>query len=184
MENEVNAPQDAYVVFAGTIDQNAVQKMFNSLTGAISANIGHVHLLFQSFGGTVGDGVCLYNFFKFLPINLTIYNSGSVQSIATLAFLGAKNRKASANATFMIHKTRISPQHATASVLDAVTDGIRLDDDRTEAIFKNNLTIPRKKWLVHGYADLWFSANDAKEIGLIHEIGDFSPPIGAKVYNI
>src|SRR4051794_30276298 len=92
--------QEIYAAFAGQIDQGAVQRIFQSFAGAMTNKISGVHLLFQSAGGFIGDGVCLYNFFRAMPIDLTLYNAGSVCSAAVIAYLGAKKRKTSAYATF------------------------------------------------------------------------------------
>lgn len=181
---QTQAKNDAYAVFAGSIDQAAVQRIFNSLTSAMAGNITHVHLLFQSTGGFVGDGVCLYNFFKAFPIPLTLYNVGSVQSIATLAFLGANKRKTSAHATFMMHRSHSSPQMATAASLDSIANGLRMDDERTEAILRNCLTIPNDKWDSHKYSDIWFTSKEAVQVGIASEIGEFSPPAGSRIYNV
>ena len=93
---------EVYFVFCGIIDQNSVNRIFNTLAVVTNPqnHVVHVHLLFQSTGGFVGDGFCLYNFFKSLTVDLTIYNVGSVQSAATIAFLGAKKRKTSARAVY------------------------------------------------------------------------------------
>ena len=96
--------KEAWAIFAGRIDNAAVARFMSNMTGATSEGFTHLHLLFQSFGGVVGDGVCLYNFFRALPSDLTIYNSGKVESIATIAFLGAGRRVASNRATFMVHR--------------------------------------------------------------------------------
>jgi ATP-dependent Clp protease protease subunit len=93
-------------------------------------------LLFQSNGGLVGDGICLHNFFRALPIELTLYNVGSIASIAVTAYLGAKHRKASAYAAFMLHRTYASPQAATSDRLHAIAQSVSLDDERTEAILR------------------------------------------------
>jgi ATP-dependent Clp protease protease subunit len=110
---------DAYGVFCGQIDQAALQRIFQNLSLATNPalNIKSVHLLFQSSGGFVGDGVCLYNFFRSFPVDLTLYNVGSVLSIATIAYLGAKTRKASARAMFGIHRSIMTPQAATSADL-------------------------------------------------------------------
>src|SRR5213080_2998307 len=98
-------PSEVWATFAGPIDQAAVQRALSNLATASGTGVKHVHLLFQSLGGTVGDGVCLYNVFRALPFDLTLYNAGSVQSIAVISYLGAKRRKASTHATFAIHRT-------------------------------------------------------------------------------
>src|SRR5690348_10307365 len=87
--------QSVYAVFCENISQDSVKRLCTSFSFATQNNIQHVHLMFQSSGGTVADGICLYNFIKALPIDLTMYNCGSVSSIAVLAYIAAKKRKAS-----------------------------------------------------------------------------------------
>src|SRR5260370_7187686 len=101
--------------------------------------IQHVHLLFQSVGGIVGDGICLYNFFKSLPINLTIYNAGAVQSIAIVSYLGAKRRKTSSRAVFMIHRTSSGAQPATAPSLKCSAQALPLDNVTSDPLLASTI---------------------------------------------
>lgn len=78
-----------------------------------------MHAVFQSTGGGIGDGICLYNVFKALSIDLTLYNTGHVASIAVLAYLGAKHRKVSRHAAFMIHRTQTTTQSANTQTVQA-----------------------------------------------------------------
>jgi ATP-dependent protease ClpP protease subunit len=75
---------EVYAVFSDNVNQATTQRIFANFVGAMEKQFKHVHLLFQSSGGFVGDGICLYNFFSSLPIDLTIYNAGAVQSIALI----------------------------------------------------------------------------------------------------
>ena len=172
-----------YAVFAGGIELSAVQRIFQGITGASTAGVNDIHLLFQSFGGSVADGVCLYNFFRSLPISLTLYNVGSVTSAATTAYLGAQKRKVSAHATFMVHRVQSPGQPATAERLHAITQSVIADDERTEAIIRQHLTLTDDQWLIHRNADLWFTAKEAVACGLA-EIGEFAPPAGSKIFNV
>jgi ATP-dependent Clp protease protease subunit len=140
--------------------------------------------MFQSTGGYVGDGICLYNFFKSLTIDLTIYNAGFVQSIAAVAFLGAKKRKTSARATFMLHRATNSPQFATATRLQAVADSVILDDRRIESILKEHLALTPEHWTNMNHHDFIFSGEEAIKLKMAHEIGEFSPPPGTQIFNI
>lgn len=177
------SPEVIYAVFAGVIDQAAVQRIFQGVAGAMGNGVDHIHLLFQSFGGAVGDGVCLYNFFRALPIDLTLYNVGSVSSAATTAYLGAKKRKTSAYATFMVHKVQAIPQSATTDRLQSLTQSVIADDERTEAILRQHLKLTEEQWAVHRNADLWLTAKEAVSCGLA-EIGDFSPPAQSRIFNV
>jgi ATP-dependent Clp protease protease subunit len=174
----------AYAVFCGQIDQAAVQRIFQTLTTAIGNRFSHFHLLFQSTGGYVGDGVCLYNFFRSLPIDLTLYNVGSIQSIGVVAYLGAKHRKTSARATFMIHRTFFSPQIATSHSLKASLEALSLDDARTESILRDHLRLPEEKWNALKSEDLFFSGEEAIRLGFADEFGEFSAPPGNLIFNI
>jgi Protease subunit of ATP-dependent Clp proteases len=191
MPFDVNPPdrppkQEVFAIFAGEIDQSSVNRFFSNfaVASAPSNHVSHVHLLLQSSGGFVSDGVCLYNFFRSLPIDLTIYNAGSISSIAVIAYLGAKKRKASARATFMLHRTSVSPQSASAARLKSLADNVVLDDKRTESILREHITLHQDRWAMLNYHDQWFSAEEAVEAGLADEIADFAPPSGSQIYNI
>lgn len=177
-------PPIVYGSFCGQIDQDNVNKLLNSFAIAMNANVQHVHLLFETSGGFVGDGVALYNYFKALPIDLTIYNSGTVASIGVISYMGAKSRKVSKYGGFMIHRSQRTAQSATANILRSFAESAALDDKRTEAILREHLNLPAEKWNDFDHYDLSFSAEDAIKIGLAQEIGEFSPPTGTKVFNI
>ncbi len=176
--------QIAYGVFCGAIDQNSVYRILQSLTMATipNHNIREAHILFQSTGGSVADGICLYNFLRAMTVDVTLYNVGSVQSIAAIAYLGAKKRKTSARATFMLHRTTVGAQFATAGGLKAITDSILLDDARTESILRDHVTMTDDQWAVLKYHDLFFSGEEAVQMGFAHEVGEFSPPSGRQIF--
>ena len=176
--------REIYAVFCGPIDPISVARIFQGITTGMNNGITNFHLLFQSTGGMVGEGVCLFNFFKALPCDLTLYNVGSVSSIATIAFLGAKKRKTSASATFMLHRTHFSPQGAKTKALKAFADSAALDDTRTEAILRSIIKLPDTLWTDLDYNDLNFSAEEAIKYGIATEIGDFAPPLGSQIYNV
>lgn len=143
-----------------------------------------LHLQFQSTGGFIGDGVFLYNFFRALTLDLTIYNSGSVASIAAIAFLGAKHRKVSKYATFMIHRSHNSPQQATAKKLEDIARSLRIDDERTEAILRSHIKLTDDEWKAFDYEDLTFGAEEAVKKGFADAIGDFEPPAGSPIFTL
>lgn len=177
-------PSEVYGVFCGLIDDDSVRRLFNSFAFATQNKIQHVHLLLQSTGGMVSDGVCLYNFLKALPIEVTLYNCGTISSIAVIAFLGAKKSKASAHATFMIHRTTGSPQSATSGRLHSVAESVVMDDKRTESILREHVKLSDEEWADLDKRDLWFSAEEAVKLGFATEIGEFGPPVGQQLFSI
>ena len=78
-------PPEIYAIFCGGMEQAAAQKIVGGLTYATANQVRHAHILYQSSGGLVGDGVFLYNLFRSLPIELTLNNVGAVMSAALVA---------------------------------------------------------------------------------------------------
>jgi ATP-dependent Clp protease, protease subunit len=140
-------PSEIYAVFNGPIDQEAVTRIFNGLTAASTNSVKQFHLLFQSQGGGIGESIALYNFFRALTFDLTLYNTGTVASGATIAYLGAKKRKTSAHALFMIHRTETTTQFANTQTIKSLADSAVINDQRTEAILRQYIIMPAKNGL-------------------------------------
>jgi ATP-dependent Clp protease protease subunit len=177
-------PADVYAVFCSSIDQAAVQRLFAAVALASQKSVQRVHLLFQSTGGNVADGVCLYNFFKTAPVDITLYNVGSVQSVAAVAYLGARNRKTSARATFQFHRTTASPQGVRIGQLKTIAESVIADDARTESILREHLNISADKWAVLDRGDLWFTGDEAIAARIADQIAEFAPPAGSMIYSL
>jgi ATP-dependent protease ClpP protease subunit len=169
----------------GNADINSANtaKLMQGLTNVAASGTKRVHLLFQSWGGFVGDGVFLYNCLKKLGLEIVFYNAGQVASAATLAFLGSNARKTTANAVFMIHKSTNTTDRAGVDRLKAVTANLTIDDARVEEILRAHLKLPSDLWTQFGYHDVYLTGTDAVAYGMADEIGEFSPPAGAKVLN-
>lgn len=174
----------AYLTYAGEINQATVGRLFNAIAIA-SQQKQNVHLMLQSTGGMVSDGIALYNVFASSPVDLTLYNVGGVSSIAAIAFLGAKTRLSSAHGVFMFHRPYSNPQPGQRDLaLAAITKGLSLDDARTAAIMRGALTLSNEQWELYEKAELHLSASEALQASLIHRIAEFSPPTGSQVFNL
>jgi ATP-dependent Clp protease protease subunit len=183
MTNQV--PSEIYVTLSGVVDVQMVQRIFQGCAVAVNNRVRIMHLLIQSAGGNIAEGIAIYNYFRHLPIRLITYNAGTISSIAVIVFLAGTERKASESANFMIHRSHISPNPSSpAYQLQNLTDGLVADDQRTEKIYRSYITMPDEKWKMHEYVNLIISANEAVQFGLIHEISDFKPPEGANLSNI
>src|SRR5579859_198403 len=183
-QSPIQTPEEVWAIFCGTILEVTTQRLVDCLTIAMGRKVKHVHILFQSAGGTVGDGVFLYNMFRALPIPVTLYNAGQLSSAAVIAYLGAKGRKTSASGTFMIHRSTNSSQFATSSKLQHLAKALVLDDERTEAILRNHVTMPDELWTELKYNDLYLSGEEAIKLGIADGLGDFAPPPGTQVTNL
>jgi ATP-dependent Clp protease protease subunit len=183
MATPANLPVELYGTISGILDQAAVQRILGSFGFASQNGVQKAHVLLQSSGGGIGEGVCLYNFFRTLQIDLTLYNVGTVSSIAVIAYLGARHRKVSKHGTFMIHRTQTTTQAANTQTVKAFAESAVLFDKNTESILREHITnMPAEKWAHFNHNDLWFSADDAVKFGIADGIAEFAPSGGTKIY--
>ena len=73
-----------YATFCGDMDTDGLRRLFAGIAGVTEVGGRRLHLVFESSGGLMGDGVCLYNYFRSLPLELTVYNLGTIQSSAVI----------------------------------------------------------------------------------------------------
>lgn len=184
-ETQNNTEQHGYFTLSGDVNSDMVRRVFNAVADITEDKLTTAHILIQSNGGYVSDGICLYNFLSKLPFDIITYNAGAVASIAVTLFLAGRHRHASDTARFMVHKS-----HATASpgsrpdALSIIVEGLRADDMRTERILRSQVNLTDEQWQVHAYSDLHLTADQALEVGMIESIRDFAPPRGKRLTNI
>jgi ATP-dependent protease ClpP protease subunit len=182
-ETKKPVPEEIWATYCGDINAANASKLVNGLTIVSNNGTKRIHILFQSWGGFVGDGVFLYNALKKLSIEVILYNAGQVASAAILAYLGAHSRKTTANAVFMIHKAINSPNGAGVDRLKAVAANLAIDDARMEEILRAHLRLPDDLWTQFRFHDVYLTGSDAVVYGMADEIGEFSPAPGEKVLN-
>ncbi len=82
----------------------------------------------------------------------------------------------------MIHRTHVTTQSAKAPLLKSFANAITLDDSRTESILREHIRLT--DWDELDKYDLFFPGQEAVDIGLADEIGEFSPPAGTQLFNV
>lgn len=184
-ESAPDASGVGYYTLPGDINSEMVRRVFDATARMTQEGIRTAHILLQSHGGFISDGICIYNFWRNVPIEIVTYNAGAVASIAVVVFLAGKHRLASGTGRFMIHKSHASPgPGARPDALRIIAEGLLADDRRTESIIREHVTLSTAIWDVHAQGDVHLTAAEALAAGLIHEIGHFAPPFGARIMNI
>lgn len=186
MSGEQSKPgNEAWFTLSGDVNSDMVHRVFDAVAGMSADGLDTAHVLVQSNGGYVSDGLCLYNFLANSPVEFVMYNGGAVASIAVVLFLAGTRRYASETARFMVHKS-----HATASpgarpdALNIIVEGLRADDARTESILRKHIELTPEQWAIHQYSDLHLTARDARTARMINAVADFAPPKGAPLRHI
>ena len=67
-ETHNSIEQHAWFTLSGDVNSDMVRRVFNAVADMTEDKLTTAHILIQSNGGYVSDGICLYNFLSKLPI--------------------------------------------------------------------------------------------------------------------
>jgi ATP-dependent Clp protease protease subunit len=95
-----------HISYFDGIDPNKANRFMQFCTAAIHQHRPDgLYIHFASGGGDVDSGFVLYNYLTSLQgqMPVVMHNTGTVDSIANVVFLGARERYAAPNASFLFH---------------------------------------------------------------------------------
>jgi ATP-dependent Clp endopeptidase proteolytic subunit ClpP len=128
-----------------------------------------INLRINSPGGSVFDGIAIYNFLR--GQDVTVQIDGLAASISSIIALAGKTVRIAGNGFFMIHNPwggaigEADEMRQTADLLDKIRDS--LVGTYAAKTGKDYDTI--KKWMD---SETWFSAAEAKDAGFVDEVTD------------
>ncbi len=124
----------------------------------------------------MADGLTVYNVLRSLPINVTTYNVGSVNSIGNVVFLAGDKRYAAKSSSFMFHgvgfdidKARFEEkelnaklaglQNDQALIADVIVRHTKITKEHVRDLFLNAAFVP---------------AAEARSWGIVDEVRDIA----------
>lgn len=176
-----------YVGYCGPIDDNGVSKIASVLNQAVNDQFDAVYLTMSSHGGFVDHGIYLYHHIRSLDeqLEVTIHNTGMIGSIAAAIYAGAKHRVACENSMFMIHPVQNTPQGAmTHTSLQSILTSALADEERIDKILRERAAIPDDVLTRRRGMEVFFTAQQALEYGLVNEVGNFVLPPGNQIFHL
>jgi ATP-dependent Clp protease protease subunit len=185
MQQQTARPSVAFGTFCREINQDTLSRTFEVFADLKQRRYSDIHVMFHSTGGLIPEGIALFNYFKSLPLELHLYNPGAVASAAVTAFVGARYRYASKQATFLLHKVASAERTSMRAVEhQALAHALTISDTNNEAILKSIIKMPQEKWTAYENAYATITAQEALECGLITEILDFQPLPDAYFFDV
>lgn len=130
-----------------------------------------IHLHINSPGGSVFDGVAIYNTLKQHDAKVTAFIDGLAASAASFIVQAAEDRIISRNAQMMIHDAKAfaggnaAQMRKAAELLDTVSDNIADIYSQRGELTADEF---RKKML----AETWYRGSEAKDDGLVDTVTD------------
>src|SRR3989338_11163044 len=172
-----------YISFSAEVNQNTTENLMGVIAQKVNAGVKDIYLLISSPGGSVMNGINVYNFLKSLPINLTTHNIGIVDSIANVIFLAGKTRYAVKNSSFLFHGVGFDINQARFEEKD-VKEKLKMIQRDQKLIA--DIIAEQSQYTQDEIEKMFLEADtrtpeQAKEKGLISDIREVNIPEGAEV---
>ncbi len=180
-------PPVVYVSFSAEINPSTSESLIAALANCAGQGVPEVHLLLSTPGGSVMNGMNLYNVLRAMPFKLVTHNVGNVDSIGNAIFLAGEQRYACPHTTFMFHGVGFdSPPGARLEekMLRERLDGLLADQKRIAAIIGERSSLNTEDIEPLFREASTKDATFAVSSGIVHEIRDVEIPSGAPIISL
>lgn len=141
---------------------------------ALSEHAGEdVTILLDSEGGSVTDGLSIYNAIMQYSGNVTVHIDAICASIATVIACAADRVVMNSNAKFMIHRAWTVAMGNSVE-FRSMADILDLMDADIASAYGDKTDLPEDELLAMMEAETWMSAEQAYDLGFIDEIHQIS----------
>jgi ATP-dependent Clp protease, protease subunit len=180
-------PNRIYISFSAEINPSTTESLIALISQHVNNGVREIYLMMSTPGGSVMNGLNLYNVLRALPIKLITHNVGNVDSIGNAIFLAGEERYACPHSTFMFHGVGfdvVSPMRFEEKNLRERLNSILADQDRIGSIIKERTRIDEGE--IKGlFAEARTKDSDyARSVGIVDDIRDVSIPAGAPVFSL
>ncbi len=138
----------------------------------VANNNRDFHININSTGGDPDSGLAAFNIIESLPVTVTTFNANEVQSAAVHLYCLGERKYAYPESFFMIHPVKWKIDDLTMTDIQAKYLHSQVIDQRIGNIAESCMDISRDeiREYFNGNQDFYFTAEQAKSIGLVDEI--------------
>jgi len=176
-----------YIKFYAPVTGNTAIQLQQIVENMLRQGLTNLHLLLSTPGGSVHDGISIYNFLKGLPIEINTYNFGSVDSIGVVIFCAGQNRFSVPHARFLLHPVSmqvLANQAFDEPLIAERLNALKSDQSNIAKVISAtiNKTVVEVEKLIHARTSL--EPEQAQDKGLVTEIKSSLIPAGANIISI
>src|SRR6478735_10161370 len=167
-ETEANLFKSRSIFIYGPITQELAQKVCTQLVALAAANDDDIRIYVNSPGGHVESGDSIHDMIKFIKPKVWMIGTGWVASAGSLIFVSAplERRIALPNTRFLLHQPSGGTRGMASDIEIQAREIIKMNE-RLNRIFSEATGQPVEKIAKDTDRDLWLSAEEAKEYGLV-----------------
>jgi ATP-dependent Clp protease, protease subunit len=176
-----------YIKFYAPIMPNTTIQLQRLVEQLWRQDLTTLHLLLSTPGGSVHDGLSMYNFLKGLPIEVHTYNFGSVDSIGVVIFCAGNERYSVPNARFLLHpvsKHVFATQVFDEPSMEEQINLLKADQLNIAKVIAATINKGVEDILQQIHKRTTLTPDSAFKIGLVTEIKQSLVPAGAGLSSI
>ncbi len=177
--------KECYIRFRDIVDQLSVRELLMLVDQKYRDGYGKIHLLISTPGGSVKDGLDVYNYLKGLPIEIYTYNVGSVDSIGIVIYCSGSKRFCVPHARFLMHPVGMNVQDRVGEHrLNEQLNSIITDQSNIAGVISATAAKSKEIVLSEIHKRKTYGAESANQFGLVTEIKTDLLPINAELFSI
>lgn len=173
--------------FIGDVTFKKANELTSTVQKEMNKGIKNFVININSYGGKTDAGVSAYQYLKSLPITLSTQNIGSAQSSAALIYCSGSKRYALPHSFFMLHGSATTYQGGMSLVtMEALLKLNKMHLSTFSEIFSqcSDLTHAEREKYFSSNQAYYFTAAEAKAIGLVQNISAAPMTVPVLIYNI
>ncbi len=176
-----------FVSFSADIAPQTTETLIAVLGEQANKGVDEVYLMLSTPGGSVMNGLNLYNVLRAFPFKLITHNVGNVDSIGNAIFLAGEERYACPHSTFMFHGVGfdITVGHRLEEkLLRERLETILQDQRRIGSIIRDRTTLNDRQISSLFREARTKDAGYALNVGIVHDNRDVHIPPGSPVISL
>lgn len=138
-----------------------------------------IKLLINSPGGSVVDGMAIYDMMREVKCPIVTIGNGMQASMGSILLAGGDERLMMKNSMLLIHQIMGGAQGGTQHSDFEISGAFMAQQhEQLKSVYVEFTGLNHKFWDVVGERDSWLTAEQAKAIGFIHNIVESEKPAG------
>jgi len=173
-----------HICFAAEVNRTTTENLLSILADVANAKVKQVCLMISTSGGSIAEGITLYNILRAFPFLLVTHNIGNVDSIGNVIFLAGKKRYACPHSVFSFHSAGYEVAPHTRFEEGLLKNELRRLHDKNSIVstIMQERTKLRRREIDQLFLE--FASKDAvfaQSKGIIHSINDIIVPRASSV---
>ena len=164
-------PAAGVITFRGGVGDFEGYISADDFLTVLDEHSGDLTIHLDSAGGSVTDGISMYNAIKAYEGSVTVHIDSQCCSIATVIACGADYVKMNSNGKYMIHRAWTAAM-GNCKDFRSMADIMEMMDKDIALTYEAKAGGDVDEWLALMDAETWMDAEKALEMGLIDEIVD------------